>query len=109
MKLIKEWDEFDSEDEIDDKWIPVISEKNLAAYVSESEMIEFIVKNSDIGWNQCCQYVRFHGITGDEGHIYWDKNILNNQAVLNEHQIKWISAFFNAHPFIERMVLVFDE
>ena len=69
-------------------------------------LIKFIDKNSDMDWNQICDYVRKHNIVAvDDRVAFWEKEYLQN---CNEHQLKWIGAFFEAHPFIEKMYVVFD-
>ena len=34
---------------------------------------------------------------------------ITNPEKYNAEQVKWVSAFFKAHPWIERMVIVFEE
>jgi hypothetical protein len=106
LNYIKEWVEFEDEEDI----IPVITPDRATYYVSHADMIQFITRNDpNITWNQCCKYIMDHHIVNDEGNTYWDKSILDYPGDYNEHQIKWITAFFEAHPFIERFYLVFDD
>ena len=85
---------------------PVLKQENMAHYVSEYDIIKFIEQNSDMEWNQICDYVRKHNIVAvDDRVAFWEKEYLQN---CNEHQLKWIGAFFEAHPFIEKMYVVFD-
>ncbi len=88
---------------------PVVKEEDLVPYIDDSRMIEFISINSDMPWNKCCKYVQEHGICSDEGHrVFWDDDIFKQPEQFNEHQVKWITAFFEAHPFLTRFYLVFD-
>ena len=65
-----------------------------------------------MNWNKCCNFVRDYNIIGN-GYlrIKWDKNCFvgKNKKYYNEHQIKWITLFFDAHPWIERIMIVFDD
>ena len=81
-------------------------------YVSECEMIKFIELNSDMEWNDICDYVRNKGITSDEGMSFWEKHEVespNATEKFNDEQIYWICKFFAAHSWIEKMMVVFDD
>jgi hypothetical protein len=88
---------------------PVIKKEDVIAYVSDADMIEFISENAPMEWNKCCDYVRDNGITGSEGKVYWTKDILKRPKLYNEQQVKWITAFFDTHPWIEKFMCVFDD
>lgn len=91
---------------------PVLKEKDALYYISDADMIQFISENAPMDWNECCDFVRDNDITNsEEGRAYWKReNIENAQpGHYNEEQIKWIGAFFEAHPWIERMMIVFDD
>ncbi len=92
---------------------PVLKQKDALTYVSDADMIKFISTNAPMDWNECCKFVRKNNITSDGlgggNHVYWDKDILKNPKNYNENQVKWIGAFFEAHPFIESMMIVFDD
>ena len=73
-------------------------------------MIRFIETNSDIGWNKVCDYVRDVGITDDDGRAYWVKeDVIKYPKDYGEEASKWVLAFFETHPWIERMMIVFDD
>jgi hypothetical protein len=80
-------------------------------YVDSSKMIEFISINAPMVWNNCCDFVRYHDIcNGEFGPAYWEKeDIINSPEGYNDEQVKWITAFFETHPWIERMMIVFDD
>lgn len=90
-------------------YITDLKQEDIPHYVSDADMIRFISKNAPMDWNKCCDFVREHNICGEEGPIYWTKDILVKPELYNEEQIKWIGAFFEAYPFIEKFMLVFDD
>ena len=87
---------------------PVIKQEDAIYYVSESDVIQFISDNAPIGWNECCDYVRDQGITGEEGRAMWTKN-----GVFSEREetpaVRWVREWFNAHPWMEKVMFVFDD
>jgi hypothetical protein len=88
---------------------PVLNESNQIHYVDSSDMIEFIDKNSDMEWNDVCDFVRDNNICDGYGPTFWNKyEIINSPQHYNEEQVKWVGAFFEAHPWIDRMMIVFD-
>lgn len=62
-------------------------------------------------WNECCDFVRDNGITGSEGSIFWQrKSVFSEQVEYYQPEaIKWMKLFFEAHPFIEQIMIVFDD
>ena len=90
---------------------PVLSEKEQTHYVDDGDLIRFISENAPMGWNKCCDFVREQGITSVDGNkVYWVKqDLLDYPEHYNEEQMKWVSAFFEAHPWIEKMMVVFDD
>lgn len=91
---------------------PVIKQEDSIYYVSESDIIKFIVDNSGMDWNDCCDYVRDKNITGDEGRVCWTKNRIidpKQRKHYKEDQLKWIGGFFEAHPWMEKIMIVFDD
>jgi hypothetical protein len=84
---------------------PVIKQNEAKYYVSTADMVSFISQNAPMDWNDCCDFVRDNGICDER--TYWDKDILKNPKSYNEEQVIWITAFFKAHPFIERFMIVF--
>lgn len=88
----------------------VLKKENCIYYVSEADIIKFITQNSDIDWNDCCDFVRDNDITSDEGgKVYWTKSdVLDRPDEYNPEAIKWMTAFFEAHPGIDRVMICFD-
>lgn len=79
-------------------------------YISEADMIKFIDANSDMDWNKICDFVRQKGITNEDGErTSWRPIEPERQKHYNEHQIKWVNGFFTAHPWIKRIMIVFDD
>ena len=91
------------------KYITIAKETEPYHYFSTADMIRFIVKNSGMDWNNCCDYVRNVGICSDEGRDLYDKDILKNPEDYNEDVVKWVGAFFEAHPWVDRFYLIFDD
>jgi hypothetical protein len=90
---------------------PILNKTNQIHYVETSDIVRFIRENSDMGHNTVCDFIRDHNICGDEyGPGYWNKQeLIDSPEGYNEEQIKWISAFFEAHPWIEQMMIVFND
>lgn len=82
-------------------------------YVSESDMVKFISTNATMSWNDACSFIKEHDIEGwNGGSALWrKKDVLKKDAEkhYNEESVKWIKAFFEAHPFMEAMMIVFDD
>ena len=88
---------------------PVINQKDAIYYVSDVDIIKFISTNMPMEWNDCCDYVRDNEITPDGGKVCWIKeSIIKYPEKYNPEAAKWIKAFFDAHPWMERMMVVFD-
>lgn len=91
----------------------VLTQLQQVHYVSESAMVDFVSRNAPMEWDDACDYVRNNRLTSPDGNrIYWTKEDINNPVVEKYNtaiQIKWIRAFFDAHPWIERMMVVFDD
>lgn len=90
---------------------PVLTQESQVHYVDSSDMIKFIEANSEMKRNDICNFVRKNNIcNGEYGPSFWEKNdLIKNSHEFNEKQVYWISAFFEAHPWIERMMIVFDD
>jgi hypothetical protein len=80
-------------------------------YVDSSNMITFISENSEMKHNQVCDFVRERDICdGEDGLSFWEKaDLIKTPEEFNEDQLYWVGAFFEAHPWIERMVIVFSD
>lgn len=90
------------------KYKAVLKEKDRIDYVSDANMIRFIQANSDMEWNNICDYVRDEGICGEEGRTLWYKKDVMNETGKSE-AYDWMRAFFFAHPWIEKVMFVFDD
>jgi hypothetical protein len=91
---------------------PVLSIEKGIYYISTSEIIEFISQNAPMDWNRCCDFTREEGIiSSDFDKTYWDKKSVESYSdeLKKSQKIFWIKAFFEAHPWIERMMVVFDD
>lgn len=89
---------------------PVLKKEESIYYVDECDIMEFISINHPMDWNECCEFVIKHSITNDTGRVYWEKkDLIELPQYYNDEQLKWIGAFFDAHPWIEKMMVVFDD
>jgi hypothetical protein len=86
----------------------VLEKEHAYHYVSEGSMVEFINLNSEMEWNYICDFIRDNNIAGEEGMTFWEKTDLDPTRY-NPEAVKWVGAFFEAHPWIERMMIVFDD
>lgn len=88
---------------------PISTEKEAYHYFSTADMIKFIVINSDMKWNDCCDYVNKVGICSYEGRDLWTKDVLKNPKNYNEDVVKWVGGFLETHPWVESFYLIFDD
>jgi hypothetical protein len=90
---------------------PVLNELNQIHYVHSSLMIKFIRENSNMEHNKVSDFVRDYDICdGEFGPAYWDKkDLILLSDEYNKEQVEWVGAFFEAHPWIERMMIVFND
>jgi hypothetical protein len=81
-------------------------------YIEQGDMIRFICKNTDMEWNSACYFVSDHDIGADGyGPAFWEKDTMKSATLdqYNAEQIMWINGFFEAHPWIEKMMIVFND
>ena len=87
----------------------VLNQKSSIYYVDSSDMIKFIRENSKMKHNDICDFVREKNIcNGEYGPSYWERDDLNPDDY-NEEQIYWIKNFFDSHPWIDRMMICFND
>jgi hypothetical protein len=92
------------------KLIPVISEYKALYYVSESEFIKFIILNSDIEYFECREYIKkYHLVNAENKTLWYETDLILHPEEYNSEQIKWIGLFFKAHPFMDKIMIVFDD
>lgn len=92
---------------------PVIKQNDAIYYVSEADMVKFVSINAPMDWNEACDFVRDEDITSPDGEqvLYTKKDLLKKGAEKNysTEQYKWMKAFFDTHPFIEKIMIVFND
>lgn len=91
---------------------PIIDQNNMIIYVSEADMIGFIEDNSNLNWNSICELARDENIFNEEGRTCWTKATLESDYFKNncsDFTKEWMLAFFEAHPFINKVMFVFDD
>jgi hypothetical protein len=89
----------------------VLDKTQAIYYVDNADMIRFIEVNSDMKWNDVCDFVKNNNIGPCEhGPAFWVKsNLIETPEEFNEEQVYWVGAFFDTHPWIEQMMIVFDD
>ena len=95
--------------------VPVITKENSVYYVNDSDITEFIEKNSEIILGSeiydAVDFCRDNNITSDDGgNSYWEKSDLykdNAEDNFSEDCIKVMRAWFEVHPFMERIMICF--
>jgi hypothetical protein len=86
--------------------ISVIKREDAIYYVDEADFIAFVEKNSEYEWNNICDICR-NEVFNESGKTYFKKYPTGELS--SEFTVTWVSAFFNAHPFMERIMFVFDD
>ena len=90
---------------------PVMLEKDRIDYIDQSVMINFIKENSDMEWNDVCDFAN-HNIFFQERNSLYEKSALydkNAEKKFESEQLKWMRGFFEAHPFLKEVMFVFDD
>lgn len=87
---------------------PVLTKDRSIYFVDSADMIRFIEQNSDMEWNDVCDFVREEDIEQPDLNLtMWSKQELEEDHI-TEQQKKWVGAFFEAHPWIDQIALVFN-
>ena len=90
--------------------IPVITEENFIYYVDETDFLDFIVQNSDYeytssSYNKLCAICRDE-VFNESGKTYFTEKISSENY--SEFAVNWINLFYDAHPFMQRIMFVFN-
>lgn len=104
-KFTKIFEELERES-ISGGWQSVVAQEDPYHSISDSDMISFIEKNSEMDWNDICDYVRDNNITGEDGSISWHRREGDSNST-NPAEM-WIGRFFEAHPWITQMYIIFN-
>lgn len=81
-------------------------------YVSNADIINFINENSDMERYDICDFVNKNNIVGEEGQVYWTREAIfdpKQSKNFNIEAVYWLRNFFNVHPWIKNMMVVFDD
>lgn len=87
--------------------LPIITESNSVHYFSNSDLIKFIKNNSDYEWNELVE-ITSDVIFNDEGKTYYPEK-LTKDLYKSDFQIEWVNNFFDAHPFVKKIMFCFDD
>ena len=84
---------------------PIQNESEAIHYFSTADMAEFININSNYEYNDAIKLCRKY-MFGDEDESYYpDRATLDEY---NEFTVMWLNAFFDAHPYVKKVMFVFD-
>lgn len=106
MGKIKKSDEFINEN--NENLIPIMTKEESVYYVDESDFIKFIEENSDYGWNYLCDKCRSSGLFNDSDKTYYTGKVVKSEHN-TEFATEWVNKFYDAHPWIKQMMIVFDD
>ena len=84
---------------------PVITQETAIYYVVEAEFIKFVEQNSDYGWDKLCDICQDE-VFNEDGKTYFGEKPTAEHYT--EFIVKWIGAFYDAHPFMKRIMFVFN-
>ena len=93
---------------------PTLEEDKQIHYVSNPEIINFIDQHTDdsFKWNEIHDYALEESLIADSYEpVYWSRDMIedsNKRKYYSEDQVLWLQKFFIAHPWIDRMFVVFD-
>lgn len=88
--------------------LPVLIEGEQPLCVETHEIIDFIDKNSiEMDWNQVCDFVNDVGILGDGEYTYWERKDLESDC--GQEAKYWMRAFYESHPWFDKIILVFTD
>lgn len=85
----------------------VINSENAVHYVSQSDMMIFVLLNSDFEDNDDFVDKCDNSIFKSE-RAWYNGKISKNEAY-DDFAVEWVNKFFDAHPFIKKVCFVFDD
>ena len=63
-----------------------------------------------MSWNKAGGFIQEVGLVSEHGPTLWDKYDVENFAAEYEKEaVEWMTKFFEAHTFINRVMFVFDD
>ncbi len=91
---------------------PVLIESETIIYVDDAKMVRFISENAPMEWNEASDFMIKENITNHEGSAYWSREEVFKEPIPvyeKPEGIKWLRHFFDAHPWLNRIKIVFDD
>jgi len=89
-----------------------LSREKSIHYINSSDLIKFICENSDMKWNDACTYASTSGILTDNYKNFYKRSEFANDLndVLSTVEAYYfMKGFFEAHPWLENIMIVFDD
>ena len=87
----------------------ILHKDNVPYYVTRYEFARFVVDNFDKGLKAIDNAIERHNIIPkDEEYKYWSREFVFDGLASKQYDpeaIVWLKAFFDAHHFINRMVI----
>ncbi len=94
------------------KYKAVISQEDAIYYVEDADIVKFISENCHMEWNETCDFVFEIGIINVSGLSFWQRKDVFDEKLQKQYNpiaIEWMTKFFEAHPFMENIMIVFDD
>jgi hypothetical protein len=86
---------------------PILKQEEVRHHIVPGQIFKFISDNSEISLSDARDYAYKNGIlTNSSDYTYYNKDILYHPEEYNEHQVKWIGGFFQAHPWISEIIII---
>lgn len=84
-------------------------DEKLTLYFSTATFIHFVTENSNMDWNQVCDFVNKDYLSGSETYVKERK--FPNPSLVKEHGYDYFYEFFKAHPHLGgyNIMFVFDD
>jgi len=101
-------EDFDWDEDEPTEFEATMREQEPLHYISTADLIQFITKNSDMHWNQVCDYVYKKHILSHDGPSYFSRGEFEGDGHSSEVK-KWVGGFFKVHPWLNHIMIVFDD
>jgi len=87
----------------------VLFEDEAIHYVDQSDFIRFVDSNSDYEWNWICDMVISERTFNEEGKTYYSEKPTEADGCFSQFTIKWVGDFFDVHPFMKKIIFIFND
>ena len=95
------------------KYTTTLRKEEATHFVGSSNVLRFISTNLGISWNAAINFVYDNGICSyDQNISFWNKAEMNSKSAeknYNSEAVKWVRAWFEAHPWMNNVAFVYDK